>query len=126
MKNKNLTCLKGMDAISAQVSDHHPVIHHNILFWNVMMQAKERNGRFNNGFKLIEDDKQYIKRLSKVAAVIAEIVYINPNIQVIGLCEGPVDATHVKHLFSELKKYPWLKRLLMNEDFQRPRIFIRR
>lgn len=120
MKTKNLTCLKGMDVVSAQVSDHHPVIHHNLLFWNVMMQAKERNGRFNNGFKLIEDSKQYIQRLSKVAAVIAEIVYNNPSIQAIGMCEGPIDTMHVKHLFSELKKFPWLERLLMNEDFQRP------
>lgn len=120
MRTKNLTCLKSMDVVSAQVSDHHPVIYHNLLFWNVMMQAKERNGRYNNGFKLVENSKQYIHRLSKVAAVIAEIVYHNPRIQVIGLCEGPIETPHVMHLFAELKKFSWLHRLLTEGNFHRP------
>ncbi len=35
----SLACLDGNDVISAQVSDHHPIVHYNVLFWNVMMKA---------------------------------------------------------------------------------------
>ncbi len=120
MKIENLMCLKGMNVIDAQISDHNPVVYHNLLFWNVMMQAKQTARGYNNGFKISEDSKQYLQRLTKVAAIIAEIVYLNSHIQVIGLCEGPIEPMHVKHLFTELKKFSWLDRLLQNHDFHRP------
>ena len=30
-------CLNGNDVISGKVSDHHPVIHDGVFFWNIMI-----------------------------------------------------------------------------------------
>ena len=105
--------LNGNDVITAKVSDHHPVIHDGVLFWNIMMQGKMRNTKgsisYNNGFGLIEDDKQYKTRLRKVGEVIAEIVYTT-NIQLITLCEGPIQLPHINSLLNSLSRFPWMKR----------------
>lgn len=46
-----LFCLNRNDVITAQVSDHQPLIYNGVLFWNIMMQGKKRaNGDYNNGF----------------------------------------------------------------------------
>lgn len=78
MKNRYFKCLKGKDVITEKVSDHRPIIHDGVLFWNVMMQGKLRNGRtgisYNNGLGIIETDEHYINRLKKIADVIAEII----------------------------------------------------
>src|SRR3990167_2568003 len=99
-------CLDGNDVISGKVSDHHPVIHDGVLFWNIMMQCNTRGGgpSFNNGFGLIESDKEYIARLVMVAQVIAEAVYRDPSIEVISLCEGSIKPEHVEVLFHGLMK----------------------
>jgi hypothetical protein len=80
-------CLEGRDVITAKVSDHHPIIYDGVLFWNIMMQCKKRNGRtgisFNNGFGIIENDENYIIRLIKAADVIAEIMCLYPSIDII-------------------------------------------
>lgn len=122
MRAYTFTCLNGNDVVTAKTSDHHPVIDHNLLFWNVMMQCAERKngGGYNNGFKMTEDDQQYMARLTKVAHVIAEIVYRHPNIQVIGLCEGPVQPLHVQTLFASLQRFPWMRRLLGKDGFHKP------
>jgi hypothetical protein len=65
------------DVINAKISDHYPVIHHNVLFWNVMMQGKARGiSGFNNAFGLIEDEAAYLARLWKVAKAIAAILHV--------------------------------------------------
>jgi hypothetical protein len=80
--NTGYYCLNGYDVITKQVSDHHPVVHDGVLFWNIMMQCKARNGHgFNNGFGIIETELEYIRRLFIVACVIAEIVYKDTSIE---------------------------------------------
>lgn len=105
--------LNGNDVITAKVSDHHPVIHDGILFWNIMMQGKLRNTKgsvsYNNGFGIVEDDKQYKARLKQVGEVIAEIVY-TMDIQMITLCEGPIQLSHVDVLLNAISQFPWMKR----------------
>jgi hypothetical protein len=115
-------CLDGNDVISGKVSDHHPVIHDGVLFWNIMMQCNTRGGgpSFNNGFGLIESDKEYITRLVKVAQVIAEAVYRDSSIEVISLCEGPIKPEHVEVLFHALMKFPFMARFMMEDMFHKP------
>lgn len=102
-------CLKGQDVITAKVSDHHPIIHDGVLFWNVMMQGRRRSGHagasYNNGFGIIESDETYIRRLIKVANVIAEIMSTHPSLEVINLCEGPIQPLHRDTLLHSLKKH---------------------
>ena len=115
-------CLDGNDVISGKVSDHHPVIHDGVLFWNIMMQCNTRGGgpSFNNGFGLIESDKEYIARLVMVAQVIAEAVYRDPSIEVISLCEGSIKPEHVEVLFHGLMKFPFMARFMMEDMFHKP------
>lgn len=115
-------CLDGNDVISGKVSDHHPVIHDGVFFWNMMMQCNTRAGgpSFNNGFGLIESDKNYTARLIKVAQVIAEAVYRDPSIEVITLCEGPIKPKHVKVLFDALMKFPVMSRFIKEDMFYKP------
>lgn len=115
-------CLKGNDVISGKISDHHPVIHDGVFFWNVMMQCNIRGGgpSFNNGFGLIESDKKYIARLVMVAQVIAEAVYRDPSIEVISLCEGPIKPEHIEVLFHALTKFPFMARFMMEDMFHKP------
>ena len=117
----SLACLNGNDVITAEISDHHPVIN-NILFWNVMMKGMRRGngGGYNNGFKLEENDHQYVRRLTMIACVIAEIVYHHPQIYAIALCEGPVKTDHVNKLFSVLQQFVWMKRLTASTGFYKP------
>ena len=102
-------CLNSKDVISAKVSDHHPIIHDGALFWNMMMQGKLRHGRmgssYNNGLGVVETDDDYINRLVKIANVIAEIMDVHPNIDVICICEGPIQSLHVETFLHSLKKY---------------------
>lgn len=82
--------LQNGDVITNQISDHQPVIHDNVLFWNIMMQGKRRGLGFNNGFGIVETDDAYAVRLGKIAEVIAEIISQHPAIIAISLCEGPI------------------------------------
>ena len=110
---KAFSCLDGNDVISARISDHHPVIHNGVIFWNVMMKCEKRaSGGYNNGFGKEENDLQYIKRLFHVIAVLAEIVLHNPSVKAISLCEGPVKPLHVKTFLYLLKKIPILRRFI--------------
>lgn len=115
-------CLGGNDVVTTKVSDHHPVMHDGVFFWNIMMQCNTRGGgpNFNNGFGLIENDKEYIARLLMVAQVIAEAVYRDPSIKVISLCEGPIKPEHVKVLFHALMKFPWMARFRTEDLFHKP------
>ena len=124
-----LSCLNGNDVITAKISDHHPIIHDGVLFWNVMMQGKMRNGRngvsYNNGFGLVESDENYVKRLHFIAQVIAEIIHHDPSISVIGLCEGPIQSEHVSMLIQFLKTHPSTNKFFINmaeESFYKPSI----
>jgi hypothetical protein len=114
---KQFHCLNGHDVIASSVSDHHPVIHHEALFWNIMMQGKKRLRRgvvsYNNGFGLEESEQQYIARLIKVAHVIAEIVANYPSIQTIGICEGPIEVSHVAIFIRSLQRFTSMNRFLM-------------
>lgn len=113
--------LNNDDVISAQVSDHHPVIHQNILFWNVMMRGNQRISSagvqgFNNGFGIVESEKDYTKRLCKVAAVIAEILEDDSSLEVIGLCEGPVLPAHVEVFDKALRQFDSVKKFLSGDN----------
>ena len=117
------TCLSGNDVITSQVSDHHPVVHDGVLFWNIMMQGNKRGGSsqsFNNGFGLIESEGDYMSRLRMVGTVIAEAVCRDPSINVISLCEGPIKPEHVTVLFNSLKKNRVMKRFITDEMFYKP------
>ncbi len=85
-------CLNGKTIFEAKISDHLPLIHHGMLFWNVMMQCRfnEKGGYYNNGFGIIESDSLYEQRLSKIAQVIAEMAQKRTDIDRIGICEGPI------------------------------------
>lgn len=131
-------CLDGKDVITSRVSDHHPIIHNGALFWNVMMQGKIRTGRgaisYNNGFGMVENDEDYLSRLKKIANVIAEIVYRNPAIEIIGLCEGPIDRppvglcegpiepSFVKSFLSSLRNFDCMERFFKNDQFYQPNV----
>ncbi|MGQ3888166.1 hypothetical protein ACQUW5_03915 [Legionella sp. CNM-1927-20] len=112
--------LETKDVITSQVSDHYPIIHDGILFWNVMMQGRKRGNGFNNGFGLVEDDGNYKTRLIKVAHVIAEAVYRDPSIEAICLCEGPIKEELVKILYDSLKTFPWMQRFISENRFHKP------
>lgn len=115
------SCLHGMDAITAKVSDHHPIIHNGALFWNIMMQGKKRGEHeYNNGFGLEESEAQYLRRLDKVAQVIAEIVGSHPSIEIIGMCEGPVVSSHVNKFMQFLKSYPGTSKYIKDDKFYQP------
>lgn len=118
------SCLSGNDVITEKVSDHHPIIHDGVFFWNIMMQCNTRGGgqNFNNGFGLIESDKKYITRLVMIAQVIAEAVYLDPSIDVISLCEGPIKPEHVEFLFQALMKFPFMSRFMMEDMFHTPAV----
>ncbi len=126
MNPGSFVCLHGNDVITAKVSDHHPIIHNGILFWNVMMQGRMRNREggisYNNGFGIVENEKQYLSRLVKIAYVIAEIVYRNPSIETIGLCEGPIEPLHVNILLSSLKHFKCMRRFFKNNAFYKPNV----
>lgn len=112
------TCLNGNDVISSQVSDHHPTIHHNTLFWNIMMQGKMRNDgskiSYNNGFALIESDRDYQNRLKRVARVIAEIIAENPMIDVFSICEGPIKEQDLLIFNQALFQFEHMKVYMLN------------
>ncbi len=114
----HLAVLDGNDVISAQVSDHHPVVYQTSLCFNIMMRCATRRGGYNNGFGIEETDQQYTVRLSKVAAVIAEIVFRNPGIIEIGICEGPVRKEDLDHFLKSLTKFPWMKALVAKGFYQ--------
>lgn len=110
---QSLSCLNNTDVISAKVSDHHPIIHKGVLFWNIMMHGKSKlchsATTYNNGFGIVENGKDYRKRLSKVTAVIAEIILNNADIEVISLCEGPIEPDDIAHFNRALFQYDWMR-----------------
>lgn len=116
------TCLKGNDVISGKVSDHHPIIHDGVLFWNVMMQGKKRANGYNNGFGIVESHVEYMHRLHKIANVIAELLSRHPGIDVISLCEGPIQLLHVNKLLQSLKKHTSLHKFFIDgeDSFYKP------
>jgi hypothetical protein len=114
--------LKDRDVIAEQISDHRPVVHNKALFWNVMMRGgmlRNKSG-YNNAFKLDESEADYLKRLAKVAHVIAEIIYFQPDIEKIGLCEGPIESSHVKFFLKSLHQFVWMQKYLKN--FYKPNL----
>jgi hypothetical protein len=116
------TCLDGSDVISETVSDHHPVVHDGVFFWNIMMQCKIRKNKvdFNNGFGIIESNRQYRKRLDVVAQVIAEAVSQDPSLDVICICEGPKEPMDVNFFFESLMKFRSMERFMMEDMFYKP------
>lgn len=123
-------CLKKQDVITAKVSDHHPVIHDGVLFWNIMMQGKLRNGRtgtkYNNGLAIIETDEDYINRLVKVGNVIAEIMHVHPSIDVINICEGPIQPVPIDIFLGVLKQYHSMNKFfiksVVKDSFHKPHV----
>lgn len=109
------SCLQGNDVLAAQVSDHHPIVHAGVLFWNVMMQGKKRGCAYNNGFGLVETDGQYLERLRQVGQVISEIAS-SCQLKAIALCEGPIQPNHVDALLRSLKANPSMHQFLSHQD----------
>lgn len=122
-QSDTILSLDNKNVIETELSDHHPLIHNHILFWNIMMQCKARKNHdgkiigYNNGFGKIETDKQYINRLKKIATAIAEIIYFNRTIEIISLCEGPIDIKYGNALFNTLKSFDWMKPFLKTNNF---------
>lgn len=118
-------CLRENDVVTAKVSDHHPVLHDNVLFWNVMMQGKRRNKdniiQYNNGLNLEESDGAYLRRLFKIAAVICEIIFIHPEIEIISLCEGPIHTWQQKKLLAWMRPFSFMKKFMNENHFKMPR-----
>lgn len=116
-----LHSLQNQNVIEANISDHHPVVHNGVLFWNIMMQGKKKMKEgiisYNNGFGLDETEEQYKKRLIQAAQTIAEIVYRHPSIELIGLCEGPIHPADIAIFLQTLTKFPWMKRFFNNDQF---------
>lgn len=115
------------DVIEAKISDHQPVMHDGVLFWNVMMQGKLRKTNtlsldYNNGLGIVEDEKKYLQRLEKISCVIAEIIHRRPDISFIGLCEGPIAPEHVRYFFQLLKRFSCMEKFLARESFEKPAI----
>lgn len=127
-KYPTFNCLHGLDVVATQVSDHHPVIHDGVLFWNIMMQGKsqDKNGviRFNNAFAITETDKKYMNRLITIAHVIAEIINHHPSIKIIGLCEGPIEPLHLDVFSKALKKFTRMNEFLIEDGFHPPQLKI--
>jgi len=107
---KVFSCLQKRDVVSAKISDHHPVIHHGVLFWNVMMQGKSRGTGYNNAFALIETEQQYIRRLLKIANVIIELISKDASIEIISLCEGPIKPVHIMMMLETLQASPFMSK----------------
>jgi len=88
----------------AQVSDHEPIIDKNIMSFNMLMQCGGVGGKppppYNNGFGIIEDGRAYHARLARIAAVIAEALRKNPNVDIICLQEAPKHKAD-KDIFTE-------------------------
>ncbi len=119
-------CLHGNDVVSGKISDHHLIVHDEVLFWNIMKQCNTRGNDgidFNNGFGIIESDKDYMTRLVKVAQVIAEAVYREPSINVISICEGPIKPEHLQVFFQTLMSFKFMARFarfVMKDMFHKP------
>jgi hypothetical protein len=110
--------IKLFDAIGRKISDHQPVVHDNVLFWNIMMQGKKRgNTGYNNGFGVIESNQQYCFRLIKVAQVVAYLVHQNPGVDVITLCEGPIQPAHQELFKNTLRLFSSMQRFFSRENF---------
>ena len=111
-----MLCLTGASPMEALVSDHNPVVSHGVLSFNIMMQCRwspgrdGRPGRFNNGFGIVEDQRQYQQRLKAVVAVIAEISARNPQLYAIGLEEAPIKLEDIAVFITEFKRYPSLSK----------------
>lgn len=95
------------DVIVEKISDHRPLVHHDILFWNIM---KKTCGN-DNGFGMFENsDNVYQKRLMWIACVLASIIYQQPNIHVIGICEGPIQFNDQMIFLKTLLHFPWMQK----------------
>lgn len=98
------------DVIREKISDHYPVVHNGALFWNIMMQGRMRQrqggeGGYNNGFAMVETDRQYKNRLINVANEIAKIIENNCSIDAISICEGPINEDDVAIFIASLKQH---------------------
>lgn len=120
----SFSCLNMNDVISAGVSDHHPLIHDGVFFWNIMMKCNIRgNGSgFNNGFGIVESNNEYLTRLARIAQIIAEAIYRDPSIKIITICEGPIKPEHRKVFYQSLVKFPFMARFRMKGKFHKPNV----
>lgn len=104
-KNRQYKSLQNNTIFQSEVSDHLPLVQGRILNWNVMMQGRQTSrGNFNNGFGLIETQREYQHRLEKVVSVIDEIMCAHPGVAVLTLQEAPIaqaDLGLFKQLFSQ-------------------------
>lgn len=113
-------CIRNQDVMTAQISDHYPLVHNDVLFWNVMMQGKQRGNGFNNGFGIVEEPKDYRKRLKKIANIIAEICESNKNIKAITICEGPIGEMEDK-FYHDLQSHTYISKSFMSQGrFHKP------
>jgi hypothetical protein len=121
MKKLTFLSLAGASVREAQLSDHEPMINHNMLSWNIMMPGNYRRGEFNNGYELIEDQNQYHQRLVRISSVIAEICDQNRQIAVICLQEAPVRKEDIRVFIDACLQYPSLQ--IFKKSFEDTEVF---
>jgi hypothetical protein len=95
-----------------RLSDHQPVIEQETISWNIMMQCKCRNNRYNNAFGLEESGEQYHERLKKVVFLLAQLCHSNPDIQSICLQEAPIAANDIDVFIDYAKKFQSLHKFI--------------
>lgn len=95
---------QGKTMFDLRLSDHEPVIDGNVCSLNLLCQCDQfKNGNFNNGFKIVEDNIQYKKRLDKLVQQIKHI-YDTYHIDIFLFQEAPnPDTTIGKNFYLALK-----------------------
>ncbi len=113
--------LKNQSPVQAKVSDHNILIHGQVLFFNMMMRClwNATKHRYNNGFGQIESISQYRSRISLIVRLLAEALYYNPHVSMIGLAEAPIQPEDIGLFISEAKDQPTLKRFFATADSSR-------
>jgi len=98
--------------LEAAISDHNMLINNGILFFNMMMQCRwnAEKKRYNNGFGIVENDRDYQKRIAVTVKCLAEVAALNPQIYAIGLVEAPITEADITLFISECNRYPSLSR----------------
>lgn len=91
-----------------QLSDHVPFLVNlckktNVLCWNVMMQCREKNGHFNNGFRKKEEKKEYQTRLIHIIDQVCDWIQQDPSVIAFLGAEGPIEKEDIQIWISHLR-----------------------
>lgn len=85
-----MRALKQVTPLQVGLSDHRAGISgqgdQDVLIYNMMMQCKSHN----NGFRAVEADEDYQRRITHLSLTLTRILKDNPNITIIALQEAPI------------------------------------